>query len=128
MAELLSNPHFLEGKHLSYIKKVSNDKESFEYVVTQHLRMSGVYWGLTAMCLLGGDIKSEMNSDAIVEWVLSCQDELNGGYVIYLFCSSHLKFVEFLSFFTFYFCRDQDLEVVLTTIPTSCTHLVPFKF
>jgi geranylgeranyl transferase type-2 subunit beta len=70
---------FLYDKHVEYIKKISNDKESFEYVVTQHLRMSGVYWGLTAMCVLGCDIKKEMNSDYIVEWVMSCQHE-SGGF------------------------------------------------
>ena len=70
---------FLYSKQVQYINKVSADKESFEFVVTQHLRMSGVYWGLTAMCLLGRDIKTEMGSDAIVEWVLSCQDAASGG-------------------------------------------------
>lgn len=70
---------FLKEDHVSYIKKVSSDKQSFEFVVTQHLRMSGVYWGLTAMSILGRDLKSEMDYDAIVEWVLSCQDAETGG-------------------------------------------------
>jgi hypothetical protein len=41
--------------------------------------MSGVYWGLTAMSILGKDLKEEMNSDDIVEWVLSSQDQITGG-------------------------------------------------
>ena len=77
--ESLSLSQFHDDKHANYIKKVSNDKDSFEFVVTQHLRMSGVYWGLTAMCVLGRDLKSEMDSDVIVEWVLSCQHD-NGGF------------------------------------------------
>jgi len=39
--------------------------------------MSGVYWGLTAMHLLGK--LDMMDRDAILEWVLSCQKE-DGGF------------------------------------------------
>ena len=74
-------PQFLKTKHVDYIKKISNDKSSFEFVVTQHLRMSGVYWGLTAMCILGQNHKLEMLSDAIVDWVISCQHEESGGCI-----------------------------------------------
>ncbi len=70
---------FYYDKHVSYIKKVANDTLSFEYLVSQYLRMSGVYWGLTAMSILGKDLKEEMNSDDIVEWVLSSQDQITGG-------------------------------------------------
>jgi geranylgeranyl transferase type-2 subunit beta len=69
---------FHEEKHIQYIKKVASDTESFEFVVSQHLRMSGVYWGLTALSVLGIDIIAEMNTDSIVDWVMSCQDD-NGG-------------------------------------------------
>ena len=69
---------FVEKKHLEYIEKVSTDTESFEFIVTQHLRMSGVYWGLTAMSILGRDLKTEMKTDEIVEWLLTCQDETGG--------------------------------------------------
>ena len=74
-----SELRFLEEEHVKYIQKVSQDTTSFEMVVMQHMRMSGVYWGTTAMALLGRDLKTEMNSDKIVEWVLSCQCE-NGGF------------------------------------------------
>lgn len=69
---------FHEEKHVQYIKKVASDTESFEFVVSQHLRMSGVYWGLTALSVLGIDVITEMNTDSIVDWVMSCQDD-NGG-------------------------------------------------
>jgi geranylgeranyl transferase type-2 subunit beta len=62
------NLNFLEEAHVAYIRKVSSDTSSFEFAVTQHLRMSGVYWGLTAMALLGRDLSVEMNGDEIVEW------------------------------------------------------------
>jgi hypothetical protein len=63
---------------LTSICAVASDTESFEFVVSQHLRMSGVYWGLTALSVLGIDIIAEMNTDSIVDWVMSCQDD-NGG-------------------------------------------------
>lgn len=66
-------------KHVAYIKKVAGDVESFEFVVTQYLRMSGVYWGLTAMSILGNDLYNDMKAEAIVEWVLTCQDPKTGG-------------------------------------------------
>jgi geranylgeranyl transferase type-2 subunit beta len=65
-------------KHIAYIKKVSSDTDSFEFVVSQHLRMSGVYWGLCAISLLGIDLDAEMNAPLIAEWVMKCQHESGG--------------------------------------------------
>ena len=72
------NIPFYHSHHKQYIKKVSSDQESFEYVVSQHFRMSGVYWGLTAMSLLIKDISTEIDTSPIVDWVLRCQHD-NGG-------------------------------------------------
>lgn len=74
---------FHDSKHAAYISKVASDKVSFEYVVTQHFRMSGVYWGLTAMSLLGRDIHTEMKTEEITEWVLSCRHSCGGYGVLY---------------------------------------------
>ena len=71
---------FLEEKHVEYIKKISSDKSSLEFVVSEYLRMSGIYWGLTAMCLLGKDLATEMRSDEIVDWVLQCYHDDSGGF------------------------------------------------
>jgi len=40
--------------------------------------MSAVYWALAAMAVMGRDLKAEMDTDKIVEWVMECQHE-NGG-------------------------------------------------
>lgn len=71
---------FHHQKHVDYIRKVSADTESFEYLVSQHLRMSGVYWGLTALALLGVDLHLESVSSSILEWIFSCFDEASGGF------------------------------------------------
>ncbi len=82
MASLVENEQqtqiFLLEKHAAYIKKVSTDKESFEYAVTQHFRMSGIYWGMTAMAILGKDLNSEMNADEITSGVMECQHSCGG--------------------------------------------------
>lgn len=52
-------------------------KDSFEFYATEHFRMSGVYWGLTAMHLLGK--QHMMDIEAIASWVLSCQHP-SGGF------------------------------------------------
>mmetsp|Transcript_20837 Transcript_20837/g.29964 ORF Transcript_20837/g.29964 Transcript_20837/m.29964 type:complete len:363 (-) Transcript_20837:106-1194(-) len=75
-----SLPPFLLDKHAAYIKAISDDTESFEYTVSQHFRMSGIYWGLTAMSLLGKDLSCEMDVESISSWVMQCQDEESGGF------------------------------------------------
>lgn len=69
---------FFHDKHVEYIRKVANDKESFEFIVSQHLRMSGVYWTLTSISLLGLDISDILNLSELIDWVFSCQDDSGG--------------------------------------------------
>lgn len=89
-ADLGVRSQLLIEKHASYIKRVADvravgqrpaacccsaeafepdmqSKDSLESHVTEHFRLSGVYWGLTALYLMGRlDI---MNGAAIVDWV-----------------------------------------------------------
>lgn len=62
-------------KHVEYIKSLDK-KTDFESVVLDHLRMSGAYWGLTALDLLGS--LQDMDEEAIVSWLLKCQDDCGG--------------------------------------------------
>lgn len=52
-------------------------KEDFEHFVTEHLRISGYYWGLTALDLMNHLPMAE--KDILVGWVLSCQHD-DGGF------------------------------------------------
>lgn len=45
-----------------------------EFVLTEYLRMSGVYWGITCLELLGQ--LDAMDSAPIIEWLLRCQARL----------------------------------------------------
>jgi len=46
------------------------------YHLTEHLRLNGVYWGLTALCIMGR--KDALNREDMIEYVMSCWDEDEG--------------------------------------------------
>ena len=48
-----------------------------EYWLTEHLRLNGLYWGLTAVHLLGHPDALPRNE--VLDFVLSCMHE-NGGF------------------------------------------------
>lgn len=52
-------------------------KDELDYWLTEHLRLNGVYWGLTALHLLGHP--DALPRDKTLEFVLSCQN-LDGGF------------------------------------------------
>ncbi|EEP82872.1 type II proteins geranylgeranyltransferase beta subunit [Uncinocarpus reesii 1704] len=64
-------------KHVDYIKSLDKRKDEYEYWLTEHLRLNGVYWGLTALHLLG--YPEALPRDETIDFVLSCQHE-NGGF------------------------------------------------
>lgn len=48
----------------------TQQRESLEYWVTEHLRVSGLYWGSTALALLGKD--DALNKDDVVAFLKRC--------------------------------------------------------
>lgn len=44
-------------KHIDYLSKYGTDCEDFEYNMTEYLRMSGIYWTLTGIELMGASNK-----------------------------------------------------------------------
>lgn len=52
-------------------------KDSFEYYASEHFRMSGIYWGLTALHLLNRE--EELPTEPLLAWVMSCQRS-SGGF------------------------------------------------
>ncbi|NXK74352.1 PGTB2 transferase, partial [Amazona guildingii] len=63
-------------KHANYIASYGTKKDDYEYCMSEYLRMSGVYWGLTAMDLMGQ--LHRMNKEEILEFIESCQHECGG--------------------------------------------------
>ncbi|PIA42544.1 hypothetical protein AQUCO_02000177v1 [Aquilegia coerulea] len=74
--ELLSGELEVE-KHVKYILSVEKNKDSFESVTMEHLRMNGAYWGLTTLDLL--DKLEIVDQDEVISWVMQCQHE-SGGF------------------------------------------------
>ncbi|KAK7421929.1 Rab geranylgeranyltransferase [Neonectria punicea] len=63
--------------HVKYIQSLDTRKDELDYWLTEHLRLSGLYWGLTALHLLGQP--DALPRQHVVDVVLSCQHE-NGGF------------------------------------------------
>ncbi|PKY01243.1 geranylgeranyl transferase type 2 subunit beta [Aspergillus campestris IBT 28561] len=77
MPNTQSNQTLCVQKHVDYIKNLDSRREELEYWLTEHLRLNGLYWGLTALHLL--DCPEGLPRDATVDFVLSCQHE-SGGF------------------------------------------------
>lgn len=93
---------FYRERHLHYIACLANkldSRSSYEGAVTEHLRMSGVYWTYAALSLLvspsetskilgvhhstpsaNGPTGSTLQRPSIVDWVLQCYDSKVGGF------------------------------------------------
>ncbi|KAG1672305.1 hypothetical protein FOA52_004320 [Chlamydomonas sp. UWO 241] len=70
----------LTDKHAEYIKSFTRlweGTDKIEFVATEHFWMSGIYWGLSGLYLLGR--LHEIDEAAITDWVLSCRHAGSGG-------------------------------------------------
>jgi geranylgeranyl transferase type-2 subunit beta len=66
----------LSAKHADFIANYGKTNNEYEYCMTEYLRMSGIYWGLTALDLL--DSLGRMSCRDVLEFVKSCQHPCGG--------------------------------------------------
>ncbi|SMN19833.1 similar to Saccharomyces cerevisiae YPR176C BET2 Beta subunit of Type II geranylgeranyltransferase required for vesicular transport between the endoplasmic reticulum and the Golgi [Maudiozyma saulgeensis] len=78
----------LREKHIKYIESLDKKKDDYEYWLSEHLRLNGVYWGLTALCIM--DAKDAFTKDSVIEFVMSCWDSNRGGFGPFPRHDSHL--------------------------------------
>ncbi|KAG8220360.1 rab geranylgeranyltransferase [Butyriboletus roseoflavus] len=64
--------------HVSYIQSLGNNKDDLAYHLTAHLRMNAIYWGLTALCIMGR--QDALDREEMIEYVMSCWDDEAGGF------------------------------------------------
>lgn len=64
--------------HVAYIKALGNSKDDLSYHLSAHLRMNAVYWGLTALCVMGH--KDALDREEMIDFVMSCWDEEAGAF------------------------------------------------
>lgn len=80
MADLKQLPAELQlatAEHVKYIQSLDTRKDEYNYWLTEHLRLNGLYWGLTALHLLRHP--DALPRDETIDFVLSCQHE-SGGF------------------------------------------------
>ncbi|KAJ2783982.1 Rab geranylgeranyltransferase [Coemansia javaensis] len=89
MSEAADPPQLLVEKHVAFIQGLDKKQDELEYWMTEHLRVSGIYWGLVALGLLGrGDA---LDRDEVVAYVLGCQNA-DGGFGGHTGHDSHLLY------------------------------------
>ncbi|GAC99820.1 hypothetical protein PHSY_007423 [Pseudozyma hubeiensis SY62] len=64
--------------HIAFVEALDKKRDSLAYHFTTHLRMNGVYWGLTALEILGRP--EVLDRQALIDFVFSCWDEDAGGF------------------------------------------------
>ncbi|KAI0155058.1 terpenoid cyclases/protein prenyltransferase alpha-alpha toroid [Xylariaceae sp. FL1272] len=80
MASIQNLPDELQlatAQHVKYIQSLDTRKDEYDYWLTEHLRLNGLYWGLTALYLLRHP--DALPRDETIDFVLSCQHE-SGGF------------------------------------------------
>lgn len=63
--------------HVKYIQSLDTRQEDLEYWLTEHLRVNGLYWGLTAL-----DLMNEIDAlprEQVIKY-LANQQHSNGGF------------------------------------------------
>ena len=65
-------------QHSDFIKKYGDEKEEYDYVMSEFLRINGIYWCLTAMDLMKS--RDLLDRDEIMSYVHSCYDASTGGF------------------------------------------------
>ncbi|KAJ2588335.1 Rab geranylgeranyltransferase [Coemansia sp. RSA 1722] len=78
----------LVDKHVEYILSLDKRQEEIEYWMTEHLRISGIYWGLVALSLMNKQqaldkeeilLQVNINVDGVVEYVEKSMN-YDGGF------------------------------------------------
>ncbi|CAG9863377.1 unnamed protein product [Phyllotreta striolata] len=69
--------NILFEKHIDFIKEYGQKENNFEYAMTDYLRISGMYWGLTALELMNASPPHTI--EEISDYIKHCQDPESGG-------------------------------------------------
>lgn len=75
-------------EHIRYIKSLDSKKQDYEYWLSEHLRINGMYWGLAALCCLNAI--ETFDKAEVVGFVRSCWDNRTGGFGAFPRHDAHL--------------------------------------
>jgi geranylgeranyl transferase type-2 subunit beta len=76
MASMPDEMQLFVDKHVRWRADLLQRKDELEYWLTEHLRLNGLYWGLTALHLLGQP--DALPRQGILDFVFSCLHETGG--------------------------------------------------
>ncbi|CAK1368060.1 unnamed protein product [Cercospora beticola] len=76
-AQLPGELQLVVDKHVAYVQSLDTRRDELEYHLTEHLRISGIYWGLVSLHLLGHP--DALPRDGLLAYLFSCLHE-NGGF------------------------------------------------
>ncbi|KAH8111599.1 terpenoid cyclases/Protein prenyltransferase [Phellopilus nigrolimitatus] len=74
--------------HVKYIQSLDNRKDDLAYHLTTHLRLNGIYWGLTALCIMGR--QDALPREEMIEFVMNCWDDDVGAFGAYPGHDAHI--------------------------------------
>ncbi|ODN74543.1 hypothetical protein L202_06914 [Cryptococcus amylolentus CBS 6039] len=77
MSSSASIPPLNISLHVKYIQDLDK-KQDLAYHLTSHLRLNGIYWGLTALYIMGQP--EALNREGVIQYVLSCWDDKAGTF------------------------------------------------
>ncbi|GAA5937304.1 Rab geranylgeranyltransferase BET2 [Sporobolomyces koalae] len=64
--------------HVKYIQSLDQNRDELSYHYTQHLRMNGIYWGVTALAILNEP--EALPRREMIDWVMSCWSDRIGAF------------------------------------------------
>ncbi|KAJ7742446.1 rab geranylgeranyltransferase [Mycena maculata] len=68
----------LTALHVSYIQNLGKSTDDLAYHLTAHLRLNAIYWGVTALFIMGHP--EALDKDEVIRFIESCWDEEAGGF------------------------------------------------
>ncbi|CAK7272906.1 Rab geranylgeranyltransferase [Sporothrix epigloea] len=74
---LVDRSQLATDAHVKYIQSLNSRQDEYEYWLTEHLRLNGLYWGLASLFFMGRP--DALPREETIAFVLSCQCE-NGGF------------------------------------------------
>lgn len=88
-SNITNSDRLLVEKHVEFVKSLDKKHDDIEYWMTEHLRVSGIYWGLVALFLMGKE--DALNKEDVIAYVLGCQNP-DGGFGGHTGHDSHLLY------------------------------------
>lgn len=68
---------FYKDKHVGFVKQ-QDENRLYEYWLSEHLRMNGLYWGIMSLATMGELLA--LNREEVEQYILSCWHDDDGGF------------------------------------------------